>query len=62
MLALVLTLIEQPGPDPYHILQNCPLIEVQHQQTWPEDLDTQTRGQRLTSHQQIEEFDDVIKR
>jgi hypothetical protein len=27
---------------PYHILQDCPLFEVQCQQTWPEDLDSQT--------------------
>jgi hypothetical protein len=27
---------------PYHILQDCPLFEVKHQQTWPEDIDTQT--------------------
>jgi hypothetical protein len=29
---------------PYHILQlGCPLFEVQRHQTWPEDLDIQTK-------------------
>jgi hypothetical protein len=32
---------------PYHILQDCPLFEVQHQQTWPEDLDTQIKLQGM---------------
>jgi hypothetical protein len=35
---------------PYRILQDCPLFEVQRQQTWPDYLDTQIKlwGQRLT--------------
>jgi hypothetical protein len=28
---------------PYLILQDCPLLEVQRQQTWPKDLDTHTK-------------------
>jgi hypothetical protein len=32
---------------PCHILQDSPVVEVQHQQTWPEDLDTKTNLWRM---------------